>query len=51
MRQKLPFTLNERIIAVTGNKQLHRQSESQVRPDALNIQKMWLHQMRGLRKT
>jgi hypothetical protein len=22
-----------------------------VRPDALNIQKMWLHQMRGLRKT
>jgi len=40
MRKKLPFTLNERMIDATGNKQFDREFESQGRLDALNIQKM-----------
>jgi len=40
MRKRLPFTLNERMIAATGNKQLDREFESQGRFDVLNIQKM-----------
>lgn len=39
MRKKLPFVLNERITAATGNKQLDRDFESQGRLDALDIQK------------
>jgi hypothetical protein len=39
MRKKLPFTLNERMTAATGNKQLDREFESQGRLDALNIRK------------
>ena len=39
MRKKLPFVLNERITAATGNKQLDRDFESQGRLDALEIQK------------
>jgi hypothetical protein len=40
MRKKFPCTLNERVIAATGNKQLERECESQGDLDALNIQKM-----------
>jgi hypothetical protein len=39
-RKKFLFTLNERMVAATGNEQLDREFHSQERLDALNIQKM-----------